>query len=461
MRIDRKNLLTILSLVLLVPLASRAQDSSINTFSPYTMYGLGNLNGASSTAFVGMGGASIGFRNAGFDTPADTKINLANPASLSGIAPKTFIFDFGLAGSNVYLSQRDGGQLRRSSFNTFNVNNITLAFPLARKLGMAINISPFSQVGYRVHTDDMSYLADLGVVRYYYDGQGDLNEAKLALGWEPFDRLSIGAEISYMWGNIDRTYQAIILNYTGSGEYGEISSRNGASANTNERVSRAFGAFGVQYTALEKPKSRLTVGATYRIGGKLNSTRTDYIPSNNIYGDTVRFSELRSPLRMPQTIGAGVYFHRPKWAVGADYIWQDWGRANNFAANPSKNPNAMGVKYVNTSTYKLGVQFTPNRYDVRGRFASFWNRITYKAGVRYNDFYMQFGGRKIAEKAVTIGMDIPFSAMNVSQISVGLEYGERGTMKQSLILERYFKINVGVMLFGRDYDYWFEKYRYN
>jgi hypothetical protein len=455
-------LATILSLVTLAPTAALAQESSVNTFSPYTMYGPGNLNNAASTAFVGMGGASIGFRNDGFDTTVDTKLNLANPASLSGLAPKSFIFDVGLAGSNVYLAQRDAtyGSLK-SSFNTFNVNNMTLAFPLARRLGMAINISPFSQVGYRVHTDDYDYLADLGIVRYYYDGQGDVNEAKLSLGWEPFKRLSIGAEVTYMWGNIDRTYQAVILNLTGSGEYSEISSRGGATANTNERVSKAFGAFGVQYTAIDNPKSRLTLGATYRLGGKLRSTVTDYIPSNNIYGDTVRFAEMRSPLRLPQTIGAGVYFHRPKFAVGFDYVWQDWGSANDYNLNTSANPGVMNVRYVNTSTYKLGVQFTPDRYDIRGRFGSFWNRVTYKAGVRYNDFYMQFGGRKIAEKAITVGMDIPFAAMNVSQISVGLELGERGTMQQNLIRERFFKINVGVMLFGRDYDYWFEKYKYN
>ncbi len=449
MRINKCLSRALLSLILIAPCVTRAQESSINTFSPYTMYGLGNIGGGANTAFAGMGGASIGFRNGGFDTAAETRLNLSNPAAMSAIAPRTFVFDVGLAGSNVYLMERsaENGTLR-SSFNTFNINNITIAFPLAKRLGMAFNISPFSQVGYRVQLDDLSHGADPGVVRYFYDGQGDVNEAKASVGWEPFKGLSVGAEAIYMWGNIDRTYRAEINAYTGTGAYNDVN------ASTNEKVSRAFGAFGLQYTPLDKPKARLTIGATYRMSGKLNSKVTDHIPSNNIYGDDVRLEEFRSPLRMPQMIGAGVYFHKLKWAVGADYVYQDWGSKNNFELSP-------GIGYANTNAYKLGVQYTPNRFDIRGRFASFWNRVTYKAGVRYNDHYIMFGGRKLNEKAVSIGLDIPFQAMSVSMVSVGLEYGERGALRQGLVKERFFKINVGVMLFGRDYDYWFEKYKYN
>ncbi len=428
--------------------AARAQESSLGTYSPYTMYGLGNLNRSPISAFAGMGGASIGFRNGGFDTAGDMRLNVSNPASLSGIAPRTFIFDVGLMGSNVYMRQRSSSELLRTSFNTFNFNNITLAFPLANKLGFAFSVSPYSEVGYKIHTDDMSYLADLGVVRYYYDGEGDVTEAKAAIGWEPFKRFSIGAEVNYMWGNIDRKYEAQIASYTGSGEY------NSVSASTNEKASRVFGAFGVQYTPLSKPKTRLTVGATYRLGGELRSDVTDYIPSNNIYEDVIRLDEYRSSLYMAQRIGAGVYFHRPKWAVGADWIFEDWGDRN--AADVLND-----MKYVNTNTFKIGAKYTPNRYDIRGKFGSFFNRMTYKAGFRTGNNYLEFKGLPLNERAVSVGVDIPFRADKVSTLSLGFEYGSRGTLQKGLVRENYFKINAGIMFFGRDYDYWFEKYQYN
>jgi hypothetical protein len=443
---------------LALPLSLGAQESSLNTYSPYTMYGLGNLNRSPISSFVGMGGASIGFRNSwndgtarsGFDGPGDLRINVSNPASLSALPAGSFTFDFGLAGSNVYLSQRPAGSgLLRSSYNTFNFNNLTMAFPLAKKLGLALSVTPFSEVGYRIHEDDERYNADLGVVRYFYDGQGEVNEAKMALGWEPFKHFSIGAEIDYLWGNIDRTYKAAIQAYTGSGTYSEVS------ASTNERVGRIFGAFGMQYSPMVMARTRLTLGATYRLGGKLNSAVTDHIPSGNIYGDDVRLNEYRSPVEMPQRVGFGAYFHRPRWAAGADYIFEDWGR--NDAGTLGNND----ARYVNTNTLKFGLRYTPNRYDIRGRFGSFFNRVTYKAGLRTGNNYIEFGGRKMNERAVTVGFDVPFKTLTVSTLSIGLEYGERGTLQQNLVKERYFKVNVGVMLFGRDYDYWFEKYKYN
>ncbi len=434
--------------VVLLPLAARAQESSLNTYSPYTMYGLGNLNRSPASAFAAMGGASIGFRNGGFDTNGDLRLNVANPASLSAIPRQSFIFDVGMVGSNVYLSQRGREELIKTSYNTFNFNNITIALPLASRLGFALSVSPYSEVGYKIHTDDESHMADLGIVRYYYDGQGDVSEAKAAIGWQPFRNLSIGAEVNYLWGNIDRNYRAEIINYIGPGKYSNVT------AYTNEKVARVFGAFGVQYTPLNKLRTRLTIGATYRLGGKLNSDVTDYIPSGNIYNDVIRLNEFRSAMYIPQQIGVGVYFHRPRWIAGADYVYEDWGRRNAYDADNQ-------VRYVNTNAFKVGVRYTPNRYDIRGRVGSFFNRMSYKAGFRTGANYLEFRGVPMNEKAVTLGLDMPFKAINVSSVSVGLEYMERGSLRESLVKERYFKVNVGITLFGGDYDYWFQKYKYN
>jgi hypothetical protein len=430
------------------PGESRAQESSLGTYSPYTMYGLGNLNRSPISGFMGMGGASIAFRNGGFDTTGDIRLNVSNPASLSGVLPRSFTFDVGLAGTNQYLSQRGTDGLLRTSFNTFNFNNITIALPLAPRLGVALSVAPYSEVGYKIHTDDESYLADLGLVRYYYDGQGDITEAKFATGWEPFRNFSIGAELNYLWGNIDRTYKAEIIAYTGTGTYNQVN------AYTNEKVARMFAGFGMQYSPISKARTRLTLGATYRLGGKLNSDVTDYIPSNNAYDDVVRLNEYTSPTYIPQRIGAGVFFHRTRWAVGADYIWEDWANNNAYDA-------ANDVRYVNTGTLKIGGRYTPGRYDMRGRFVSFFNRMTYKAGFRTGRNYLEFHGVPMNERAFSLGVDIPFRADKISNVAIGFEYGERGTLRQGLVKERFLRVNVGVMLFGSDYDYWFQKYKYN
>jgi len=439
-----------------LPSLAGAQESSINTYSPYSMYGIGGLNRSSSPAFASMGGVGIGFRNAfadvsgkgGFDTPFSTVLNLANPASLSALPERSFIFDVGMSGSNVYLRQRSDAGLLRTSYNTFNVSNITIAFPIFPKVGMAFNVSPYSRVGYNIHTDDESHMADMGLVRYYYFGEGDVSEAKASLGWEPFRGLSLGAEVNYLWGDIVRTYNGQIVSYVGTGTYGNMS------GTASERIGRIYGGFGAQYTPLLRPHSRLTLGATYRMGGLLNSKVSDYITASNISSDVVRLNEYTSPTYIPQKIGVGAFFHRPKWAAGVDFTYEDW-------ANKNAPDTENDMRYVNVSTLRIGGQYTPNRLDIRGKVSSFFNRITYKAGFRTGQSYMQFRGVAAPERAVTVGIDMPFRAENVSTLSIGLELGTMGSLQKSLVKENYFKVNVGVMLFGKDHDYWFEKPKYN
>lgn len=429
-----------------IPVLAWGQENSLNTYSPYTLYGLGDLNTSVSPG-VGWRNDFVdptGKDNGGFDAPFDTRINVANPASLSGLPRRSFTFDVGMTGTNHYLKQNN----LSTSFNSFNFSHVTLAFPLAKSLGMAINVSPFSKVGYRIHHDDKEQLADLGVVRYYYTGHGDVNEAKVSLGWQVLPRLSVGAELNYLWGYIDRQYEAEIASFTGSGSYGSVS------ASTNEQITRVFPALGVQWTAIRKHKSRLTLGMTWRMGGKLNSDFTDYIPSGNVYEDVVRLEEYKTATHMPTRIVAGGWFHRPKWSIGGEYTRENWAKGNAY-------DEVNKVRYIDVNRLNMGLRWTPNRYDIRGKFSSFFNRMTYKAGFAVGNNYLEFNGVRLNEKSVNLGVEIPFKADNISLISVGLEGGTRGSVKNGLVNEKFFRVRVGLMLFGRDYDYWFEKYKYN
>ena len=86
----------------LVPAAVAAQTSSINAFSPYTMYGIGELNTQGTLAMRSMGGVGVAMRNAGV-------MNLLNPAAYSTAPQKTFLFNFGVEGQNYYNAQQVEG----------------------------------------------------------------------------------------------------------------------------------------------------------------------------------------------------------------------------------------------------------------------------------------------------------------------------------------------------------------
>ena len=79
----------IVAAVAMVPTAVAAQTSSINAFSPYTMYGIGEINTRGTTQMRSMGGVGVAMGTPG-------KINLLNPAAYSTIPQKSFLFSFGL-----------------------------------------------------------------------------------------------------------------------------------------------------------------------------------------------------------------------------------------------------------------------------------------------------------------------------------------------------------------------------
>lgn len=61
--------------------------------------------------------------------------------------------------------------------------------PVAKKLGLGFSLTPYSSVGYRTkYTQDFDpndpVWGNVGRVQYVYQGEGDVTEVKVGLGWE-------------------------------------------------------------------------------------------------------------------------------------------------------------------------------------------------------------------------------------------------------------------------------------
>ena len=168
----------------MIPYASAAQTSSINAFSPYTMYGIGEQNTPGTLPMRSMGGVGVAMRSSGV-------VNLLNPAAFSAAPQKSFLFNFGLEGQNYYNSQKVDGISKSTAYNTFNFHDIAFQLPLAKKLGLGFSLTPYSSVGYRTkytHDYDPSdpVWGNVGRAQYVYQGEGDVTEVKLGVGWELF-----------------------------------------------------------------------------------------------------------------------------------------------------------------------------------------------------------------------------------------------------------------------------------
>ena len=196
-----------LALAVVMPGMAWGQTSSINAFSPYSMYGLGELRTPGTLQTRSMGGVGVGMRNA-------AAVNLLNPAAYSAVRPKSFLFDFGLEGQCFYNSQKYYGQTLNTSYYTVNFHDIAFQLPIAKHLGLGFSLTPYSSVGYRMkqEVDDDEIWGNIGRVQYLYAGEGDLTEVKLGIGWEVVKRVSIGVAAQYYWGDIERTYQTVVSN---------------------------------------------------------------------------------------------------------------------------------------------------------------------------------------------------------------------------------------------------------
>ena len=102
-----------------------AQMSSLNTFSPYTMYGIGDLAVGGSAFNRPMGGVGVAFR-----TPY--RFNYLNPAALSAIPRQSALFNFAGEGKNIYAKSPNTS----TSYNTFNIHDLGLAVPLGKGVGL-------------------------------------------------------------------------------------------------------------------------------------------------------------------------------------------------------------------------------------------------------------------------------------------------------------------------------------
>ena len=440
-----------LALAVIVPCMAWGQTSSINAFSPYSMYGLGELRTPGTLQTRSMGGVGVGMRNA-------AAVNLLNPAAYSAVRPKSFLFDFGLEGQCFYNSQKYYGQTLNTSYYTVNFHDIAFQLPIAKHLGLGFSLTPYSSVGYRMkqEVDDDEIWGNIGRVQYQWDGDGDVTEVKLGLGWEIFRGFSIGIAAQYYWGDIQRIYKTAILeNITGGGLIAD------ATGTETYSVSRFKGQFGVQWSPISNRRRILTIGATYDIGGDLNPNVTTKVQTGDIFNTVAMDMGNRLGLKLPQQVAVGIYYNTPKIAVGADYVYQDWRSGNSRLVE--KSAAGFDVAYRNTNTVKLGVEYTPNKADVRSAL----KRWSYRAGVRYGTYNQTFGGVDVNEYAVTLGVGIPLTVLGgilgASSVDLGVEVGGRGSFKASneqvsLVKQTYCKFSLGVTLFG---DYWFVRPKYD
>ncbi len=443
-----------------IPATASAQSSSINAFSPYTMYGIGEINTPGTLAMRSMGGIGVAMRNA-------RMVNTLNPAAYSLTPRKSFLFSMGLEGQNYYnyqtVKQENKSLNKQSAYNTFNLHDIAIQLPLGKRIGFGLSLMPYSSVGYRISyrrpyvpTDPVQ--SNIGATQYSYEGSGDITEVKFGIGMQIFKNVSLGIAAQYYWGDIDRLFSTTFLPITGEGTF---SSTTGVD---NYSVSTLKGQIGLMWDIITTEKRALTAGVTFDFGGDIKPDKSSKVTTGSLHETIVVSDTTQLRMVLPRQLTLGTTYQTGKWLVGVDYTFQNWGGKNKGTSNTLGENAAdnFAVSYTNTSTIKMGMEFTPARYDVR----HFLKRCSYRAGFRYGNYHQTFGGEKLHQYSLSLGIGIPVRFLGSSAVDVGVEFGRRGynlAKELGLVRQQYVKFSVAFSLFAgsENGEYWFMRPKYD
>ena len=427
--------LTILSVLFFLgnSFVVRAQETdALGTYTPYSLYGIGDISKHGTALNRGMGGIGTGLRDNRF-------INYMNPASITERDTLSFMLDFGVDMKNFYNT--DGKS--KSAYNTFNVQNFVFTAPVYKKSAMIVGISPYSNIGYKFEsTETDPYLVSkYGDIKYQKYGTGSINQLFIGAAMNVTKNISVGAEYIYYFGALDR-YSNVIFNTDAS-----LRSLN---TGWDYALGASSGRVGAQYfaTISQEKGIDLTVGAAYRFAAALKGDYSRFAYAKGAVTDTV-VNDVRDnyKMRIPGELSVGFTIRKKdKWLFGADYVMQDWSKEKMESASAD-----FDCSYASASSYRVGFEFIPNKYDIR----YYLKRVAYRVGAYYDKSYLKFGNRQINAAGFTLGMSLPIYRM-YNAINISVDLGQRGSTKHNLVRERYVQLNLNICL----HDIWFVKHRY-
>ena len=159
--------------------------------SPYSRFGIGDLQSNVLSEYAAMGGTSIASNNAKI-------VNPYNPASYTSFKPNSFIFSTGGMHQTTNMLTTDLEQ----TTNYTSFSHLILGFPITKKIGASIGMLPYSRVGYVLENSE--FINNIGKVDYTYNGDGGLNMLYFGGAYQVMDNLSVGANANYLFGGLNQ-----------------------------------------------------------------------------------------------------------------------------------------------------------------------------------------------------------------------------------------------------------------
>jgi len=408
--------------------------------TPYSVFGFGDMMQPGTAYNKSMGSVGVASRNHRF-------INILNPAAVTARDTLAFMADFSLYADNKVFRQGD----MKSVSNTFNINDLVMSFPIYKSSAMMLGITPYSSTGfaYQYPITDPNIIGNTGAISFSATGRGTLYEAFAAAGVTFWKRVSLGAQLNFTFGDIEKIYTTAFTN----------TSYNSVITGSIVQLHGFSGKFGFQYEQPIGVKSKLILGGTYKMGTKFSGYTGEYVfaSSDTLSYKSDTLSNHPGGVRSAGEFVVGVsYMRGDNFIVEFDYSRSDWSateleKISVFTTNTSTTSSLSSFSTSVSEAFRLGVEWVPNRNDIRYYF----KRCAYRFGAYYKKDYFKVDGHDITSMGITLGATLPIYQW-YNGLTLGVEFGQRGTLQDNLVQERYVNFSIGINIF----DIWFRKTQY-
>ncbi len=404
-------------------------NAQIRIASPYSRYGLGDLSGNNNAWNFSLGQTGIALRS-------PSHINYTNPASYGAFDSLSFVFEGGFSAESVRLTSR----FQSTSRSYASLGYLSFGFPITKWWKTALGLVPFSDVGYNVLSTEESPSA--GTILTLYSGSGGINRFFWGNAFNITKDLSVGVNVSYLFGNATRESVVVFFDSLHSRDY---------KIDNYVTTGDFYFNFGAQYRIRLKSDKSIILGAVFAPNTNLTAHASalaqTYLISNTgveYPKDTIAVvNAYKGSILLPWTAGGGITFQKTdKFLITVDYRYQNWKSYQAFGSSDS---------LANSYQFSVGGEIIPNADN----YGNYLARVRYRLGFFFDRTYLQLRGRQLNEYGISLGFGLPLRGMK-TMMNIGGQFGARGTVQGDLIRETYFKFVLGFSI----YEHWFHKRKY-
>ncbi|GAB1308915.1 hypothetical protein KH5_15980 [Urechidicola sp. KH5] len=404
-----------------------------NDSSPYSSMGIGSEVEAKTVEEMSMG--SVGTASNSY------QLSFSNPASYAGL----IITNYTIAGENRAYNFKDDNAKDNSS-NAY-LSYLAMGIPMGDRGGFAFGLNLNSTIGYEIQSQDVNEEGDVTRAAKF-EGNGGTNRVFFGAGYEVFEGFSLGGEVEYYFGKAEKTVTEQLRDINLGTRY-----------YSNGRLD----GFGFRVGAMYKKELNggitVAAGTTVSLENELEADTQEYLYSIDLSElrprDTILDREAKGMYTTPLKTAIGLHVgNSNKWGVSADYSFRKPIELSGSFGN--YNPE---FQYESYSKVAVGGFLIPKYNSI----SSYWDRISYRVGVKYVKTGLMTTGSdtpgsltSINDFGISFGFGMPIGR-EYSKLNTSFEFGSRGTTDNGLTKENYFNFRLAIE-FGSK---WFRKYEIN